>query len=171
MAETVLFYAFGALVLIAALRVVTARNLFHSALYLAAALFGTAGLYVLLNAYFIAAIQILVYIGAVVVLTIFVISLTKNSEEKASPEGSRARVRIACGIIAGLMSFCIMAVVMIKGSGNAPLPETGTADTTSAIGNLLLGNLVLPFEVVSVLLLAALMAAIAILAKDKGEHA
>jgi NADH-quinone oxidoreductase subunit J len=170
MPDTILFYAFTALVLIAALRVVTARNLFHSALYLAAFLFGVAALYVLLNAYFIAAIQVLIYIGAVVVLTIFVISLTKNTEEKSDPRDWKARIRIAAGVIAGLLSFSLIAVIVIKSNPSAFATEPASNNSANTIGNLLMGNLVLPFELVSVLLLAALLAAIAIVAKDREER-
>ena len=78
MAQVILFYALAGLMIIAAALVVTVKNIFHAALWLAVALYAVAALYVTLGASFLAAIQVLVYIGAVVVLAIFVINLTRQ---------------------------------------------------------------------------------------------
>ena len=161
MAEAVLFYAFGAIMIASALGVVTSPNVFHCALYLALALFAVAAEYVLLNAYFLAAIQILVYIGAVVVLALFVISLTK---EITGSEVKLTRRRTVPAILVSALTACLIIVALLKAGISAGAPAPG--ESTAALGRHLVGAFVLPFEVVSVLLLSALLAAIAIVSKD-----
>jgi NADH-quinone oxidoreductase subunit J len=175
MADSLLFYALAALLLVSAALAVTVKNIFHAALHLAVALLAVAALYVTLGAYFLAAVQVLIYIGAVVVLAIFVINLTRTAV------GAPVRLTrrwVIPGAIVSLLAACLIIVALLKSAGpaggamsaaalKAPLSQAGAED----LGRHLLGDYVLPFELVSVLLLAALIAAIVIVAKDReGER-
>jgi NADH:ubiquinone oxidoreductase subunit 6 (subunit J) len=177
MAEAILFYALAALAVLAAGLVVTVKNIFHAALYLALALFAVAALYVTLGAYFLAAIQVLVYIGAVVVLAIFVINLTRQVTGTAV---TLTRRWIVPAALVSLLTACLIVVALLKSdiggaSGTAgwigaPAPALPATDTAASLGKQLLGAWVLPFELVSVLLLSALIAAIAVIGKDREDE-
>ncbi len=177
MAGTILFYALGALCVISAALVVTVKNIFHAALYLALCLFAVAALYVTLGAYFLAAIQVLVYIGAVVVLAIFVINLTRTVT--GAPVTLSRRWVIPAALVSALTA-CLIIIALLKAAGPAggsgPGPSSGPAaplsgaDSAAMLGRHLLGDFVLPFELVSVLLLSALVAAIAIIGKDREDE-
>jgi NADH-quinone oxidoreductase subunit J len=167
MIETALFYLFASLTTVSAFMVVKARNLFHSALYLAATLFGVAAMYVLLQAYFLAAIQVLIYIGAVVVLTIFVINLTK---EVAGKSGRPASRQVFPAVLICLMIIGLVVTALHKSGVLGPVAMPGNPEaTTRLIGQALLTDYVIAFEVVSVLLLAALIGGIVIVLKDPEE--
>lgn len=168
MAEMILFYALAALLLISAGLVVTVRNIFHAALWLALALFAVAALYVMLGAYFLAAIQVLIYIGAVVVLAIFVINLTRTVT--GAPVTLSRRWVIPAALVSALTA-CLIVVALLKsaGAGGAD-PASAGGDTAATLGRHLLGDFVIPFELVSVLLLSALIAAIAIVGKDREDE-
>jgi NADH-quinone oxidoreductase subunit J len=171
MAGTLLFYALGALCIISAALVVTVRNIFHAALYLALCLFAVAALYVTLGAYFLAAIQVLVYIGAVVVLAIFVINLTRTVT--GAPVTLSRRWVIPAALVSALTA-CLIIIALLKAggpaAGGAAAPPLSGADSAALLGRHLLGDFVLPFELVSVLLLSALVAAIAIIGKDREDE-
>jgi NADH-quinone oxidoreductase subunit J len=166
MGDAILFYAFGALIVIGALFVVTSKNIFHCALYLALTLFAVAAEYVLLQAYFLAAIQILIYIGAVVVLAIFVINLTK---EITGRDVKLDRRRVIPAVLVSSLTACLIILVLLKAGVPAAVPQPLAADPTAVLGRHLLGDFVLPFEMVSVLLLSGLIAAIVIVSKDQEE--
>ncbi len=168
MEETILFYVFGALLLVSALRVVTVRNVFHSALYLALALFAGAALYALLNAYFLAAMQVLLYIGAVVVLAVFVINLTRDITGRVMRLERRWVIPAA---LVSALTACLIIIALLKTRLPQAAPEARppAADATALLGRYLLGDFVLPFEIVSVLLLSALIAAIAIVGREPKE--
>jgi NADH-quinone oxidoreductase subunit J len=168
MADAILFYALAALTVISAGLVVTVKNIFHAALWLAVALFSVAAVYVTLGAYFLAAIQVLVYIGAVVVLAIFVINLTRTVTGAAVTLTRRWVIPAA---LASALTTCLIAIALLKSSiGEQAAPAQAPGDTTAAIGRHLLGAYVLPFELVSVLLLSALIAAIAVVGKDREDE-
>jgi NADH-quinone oxidoreductase subunit J len=168
MAETILFYALSAILLLSAGLVVTVRNIFHSALWLALALFTVAALYVMLGAYFLAAIQVLIYIGAVVVLAIFVINLTRTVT--GAPVTLTRRWVIPAALVSALTA-CLIVVALLKSAGPAAARAVpGQEDTAAVLGRHLLGDFVLPFELVSVLLLSALIAAIVIVSKDREDE-
>ncbi|MFP4466844.1 MAG: NADH-quinone oxidoreductase subunit J [Candidatus Goldiibacteriota bacterium] len=164
MAESIIFYGFSAVIVVSALLMVLSKNVFHSALWLALTLFGVAGIYVLLNAYFLAGVQVLIYIGAVVVLAVFVINLTKSITGKDSPQRNNSV------LLAAMVSFAALFLILsalLKTAWGAAVSKTALPDSTPLIGKLLLTDFVVPFEVVSVLLLAALVGAVAIVSKDK----
>jgi NADH-quinone oxidoreductase subunit J len=179
MAEMILFYALAALLLVSAGLVVTVRNIFHAALWLAIALFAVAALYVMLGAYFLAAIQVLIYIGAVVVLAIFVINLTRTVT--GAPVTLSRRWVIPAALVSALTA-CLIVVALLKSAGAGSTASAGSAamgaapaappgqDSAAVLGRHLLGDYVIPFELVSVLLLSALIAAIAIVGKDREDE-
>jgi NADH-quinone oxidoreductase subunit J len=166
MGGMILFYVLGALLLVSAALVVTVKNIFHAALYLALALFAVAAIYVMLGAYFLAAIQVLVYIGAVVVLAIFVINLTRTLT--GAPVTLSRRWVIPTALVSALTA-CLIVVALLRAADASPAPAAA-ANSTATIGQDLVGRWVLPFELVSVLLLSALVAAIAIVGKDREEE-
>ncbi len=168
MIDAILFYALAALALISGGLVVTVKNIFHAALYLALCLFAVAALYVTLGAYFLAAIQVLIYIGAVVVLAIFVINLTRTVT--GAPVTLTRRWIIPAALVSALTACLIVVALLKSGLAVAAPAATPPADPAAPLGRQLLGAYVLPFELVSVLLLSALIAAIAVIGKDREDE-
>ena len=165
MAEAVLFWAFGSLAAGLALLVIVLRNPIHCAVALVGNLFCIAALFAMLDAHFLAAIQVLVYAGAILVLFLFVIMLLNlNQDELGSPRQTAAK--IAGSILLAWVGFKLvtkMAGVEGAGSGFPEPPET--YGTIELVGRLIFGQYLLPFEVASVLLLAAILGAVAIAKK------
>ena len=164
MIETVIFYFLAFLIVASALAVVTLRNIFHCALFLILGLFSVAGIFVLLDAEFLAVVQVLIYVGAVSVLMIFAIMLTSRlagREVQMSNEQTFIGAFMALVLIFGLVWS--LANTYFRVSSQKPVPHS-----TMQIGTLLMNNYVLPFEIVSVLLLAALIGAI-VLARQEGD--
>jgi NADH-quinone oxidoreductase subunit J len=171
-AQYLAFGIFSLAVLGGAALVVWSRNLFHSALWLVVSLFGVAGLFVLLSAPFLAAIQILVYIGAIAILFIFAVMLTRSLTSAALSDLFTQQWWV--GAIAGGALFVAMlfGVVLPVWGPNGTLPnQPASVDvaTTREIGLALVsGNgYVLPFEVASVLLTAAMVGAIVIAREEE----
>ncbi len=157
------FGAIGLAVLIAAYRVVTVKNVVHAALFLVGALAGTAGLFLLLSAEFVAWVLVLVYIGAVIVLFLFGIMITR------APTGFDAGLDADNKLWPALLAiavFVAMAWGSIEAFGSAVVSVTGEAVATDVVGESLLGRFVIPFEVVSFVLLAALIGGITIARRD-----
>lgn len=157
----IVFYILAALMVGSALAVVLLPRIVHAALALVLFFFVISGIYVLLQAEFIAATQIIIYVGAITVLFLFAIMLTHRSyAPDSNPENSQW---VAAGLVAGL-TFIIFAVVL----SGAVFPITtaaspgGVADVTRALGELLMGTFLLPFEIAGLLLLAAMIGAIVI---------
>jgi NADH-quinone oxidoreductase subunit J len=144
--------AIGLLVLGASLGVVLARNLFHSVLWLALALVGTAGLFVLLHAEFLAAVQVLLYAGGVVTIVVFAIMLTERLVGASLRQTNRG---IVAGALAALAVFVGLAGTILR----AAIPPE-PALTTAALGRAVLTEWVLAFEVLGILLVAALLGAL-----------
>jgi NADH-quinone oxidoreductase subunit J len=148
---------------IGGLLVVTTRNIVHAALYLVVALASVAAIYLLLAAPFIAFVQVIIYVGAIVVLILFGIMLTRAPVGRRVLDNSvRARVGalvVAAGMFAMLTFFLVRAF-----GGERIVNRSGTA--TAALGTSIFRNFVLPFEAVSVLLLAALVGAIVLARRD-----
>lgn len=152
------FYPIACATLLFALLVVTSRNIFHSAVYLAAALIGIACIYLYLDAEFLAIVQILIYVGAIVTLFIFTIMLTAQSVTGSMRETIR---RIWIPALASLAIFFMLVKVMAKAPWHAVLQET-TSFSLPQLGKFLMSKYVLPFEVISLISLAALVGAIVI---------
>lgn len=166
MVETVLFYTVAAVVVIPALMLVTSRNVFHSALWLGLSLFGVAALFVMLDAYFLAGIQVLIYIGAVVVLMVFVINMTKAITGKNISHPVRG---VIPALLASALGLALIILAVLKTNWNTLTTVKNPAAETAILGKLLLADFVVPFEVISILLLAALIGAIVIVSKDPEE--
>ena len=157
-----LFLFMAALVIASAFWVVFSPNLIHSAVSLLFTLFGTAGLYIFLYADFIAGTQIVIYVGGILVLIIFGVMLTSKIDSPSIASSS------ANQFIGGMGAFAIF-VVQVAVIFNTPWnigSEQYRDATVGAIGKLLLTNYLLPFEIISILLLAALMGAALLSRRD-----
>jgi NADH-quinone oxidoreductase subunit J len=153
----VAFYLFAAIAVIGALGVVLARRVFHSALFLVVALAAVAAVFVVLGADFLGVVQVLVYVGAIMVLILFGIMLTPQNVELPAMGG---KGQVAAGaIIAGIVLAGSVAVAV---GSRWPASTAAPIDvpTTELIGTGLLTTYVLPFEVASILLLIAMIGAI-----------
>jgi len=162
-AQNVAFSIIAAMMIFAAVRLVTTDNVVHAAVYLVLVLAGAAAQFILLGAEFIAITQVLVYIGAIVVLFLFGIMLTKapmSGEEKLS------RDNWLVGGLTGLVLLGLLAWSLIDSFGRDKLPQNLQPTDTRALSNSIFGTYLLPFEVISVLLLAALIGAIVIARRD-----
>lgn len=159
----ILFVITAVVTLGAAVMVVIARNLIHAALWLVLALFGVAVIFVLLNAEFFAVVQVLIYIGAIAILMIFAIMLTRRLAQDSGP---RFNQNWWLGALLSLFLFGGLAWMLSTWSGfNATAPELAEgADPIRELGQALVSPnaYVLPFELASVLLLAALVGAIVV---------
>jgi NADH-quinone oxidoreductase subunit J len=164
-ASSFIFYVLAAFILGSGLLAVTSRKLFRAAIYLLFSLIGIAGLYFWMNYEFIAAVQIVVYVGGIVVLIIFSIFLTHHvGAEMEQPN----RLRMGFAALAAFLSFVFCALVISKNEfaipDQAPVPLT-----VDRIGMQMLSltehGYILPFEVVSMLLLAAMIGCIVIAMK------
>jgi len=156
------FYILAGIILGSAVMVVSLKNIFHCALFLVLALFGVAGIYILLSAEFLAAVQVLIYVGAITILMIFAIMLTAklyNARIKQSNE----QVIPGIIIVAALLVATIFALTRTAWKLS---DQAAAVQSTVGIGRLLMTEYVLPFEVVSVVLLTALIGAIVIARKD-----
>jgi len=160
--EPVLFVIFGAIATGGAIMVVTRKHPMASALYLILTLFAVAALFVLRQAHFLAAIQVIVYAGAVVVLFIFVIMLINVPENKLPVERVTG-IRFLGVLVAGLLILESALVARRFGMGATPAADSGSVQ---AVGRALFTDYLLAFEITSVLLLAAMIGAIT-LAKRK----
>ena len=153
--EIAAFWAFAAILAGAGLAVVLTRNLFHSVLWLALALVATAGIFLTLDAEFLAAVQVLLYTGGVVTVVVFAIVVTERLVGERIAHTSR-RIAISAVVSAGLLALIVRAV-SVAGIDMPKPPLTG--DLTRQIGTSLLTRFVLPFELLAVLLLVGLLAA------------
>ena len=157
----IIFLVVGAVILSSAVKVVTTGNLIHAALWLIVTLFGVAVLYALLNASFLAVVQVVIYIGAIAILFIFAVMLTRKEMRDRGPQVNRAWWLSA---IIALLTFGGLMWILQSWNDFARLPAnfpTGF-DAVGLLGNALVSPdaFVLPFEVASVLLLAALVGAV-----------
>ncbi len=154
--EPIVFWALAVVLLASALAVVLTRNLFHSVLYLALALTATAGVFLSLDAEFLAAIQLLLYAGGVVTIVVFAIVVTERLVGDRITQTSR---QLAAGFgIAGALLVAILAIFR-RSPLTVPRPAV-SGDLTRAIGQSVLTTYVLPFELLAVLFLAALVGAL-----------
>lgn len=157
------FVVVGLLVLVSAIRVVTVKNVVHAALFLVAALAGTAVLFLLLSAEFVAWVLVLVYIGAVIVLFLFGIMITRAPTGR--DVGLDAENKL-WAVVLSLATFALLSWASVEAFGSTVLVDLGEATSTEALGLALLGRFVIPFEVVSFVLLAALIGGITIARRD-----
>lgn len=171
--DQIIFIILSVIVLGTALLVVTLRNLFHAALALMATFLGVAGLYVTLDAGFLAAAQLLVYIGAISILMIFAIMMTRRLMSASEPAFNS---QVGMALITAVLGFLVVIWVFISSgafAGTKPVGEEVSVHIDTSVA--MMGQsfvdpngFVLPFEIASVLLLAALVGAI-IVAWPKAE--
>jgi NADH-quinone oxidoreductase subunit J len=142
--------------------VVTLKNIFHSLLFLILCFFSIAGIYILLSAEFVAAVQILIYVGAITVLLIFAIMLTA---QLYSPSIRQSNEQVIPGLL--VVGALLVVTLSVLGRTSWRISTQGIeGQSTVSIGKALLTTYVLPFEVVSLVLLAALIGAIIIARKE-----
>jgi NADH-quinone oxidoreductase subunit J len=166
MAETYQEIAFWFLAIAmtgAALRVVTTRNVIHAALYLVATLTGAAALYLLLLAEFVAWVQVLVYVGAIIVLMLFGLMLTRAPIGSGEYDNNQ---RLLAAVCAGAVFLTTSFVLYDAFEGERISFARASGTKTASVGEVIFNAYVLPFEVVSVLLLAALVGAVVIARRD-----
>ncbi|HZJ51851.1 MAG TPA: NADH-quinone oxidoreductase subunit J [Actinomycetota bacterium] len=161
--QQVVFWLFALLITGAGVLVVTTRNVIHAALWLVGALMGAAAMYVLLFAEFVAWVQVLVYVGAIVVLMLFGLMLTRAPIGSAEFDNNQRPLAALCAAAV----FVVTSVILVgafEGKEINFARTTGT--TTESVGTAIFTSYVWPFEVVSILLLAALVGAVVIARKD-----
>jgi NADH-quinone oxidoreductase subunit J len=164
----IVFWILSVVILVSAFMVVSLRNIFHCALFLILCLFSVAGIFILLGAEFLAAAQVLIYVGAVAILMIFAIMLTSNLASKTIRQ-SNENVLVAFFVC---FIFVITAVMLLARTYESVWSKLSPVETLPAqniltLGKYLMTEFMLPFEVVSVLLLAAMIGAI-VLARKEG---
>jgi NADH-quinone oxidoreductase subunit J len=162
--EQSLFYVFAAIALGSSLAMVVQRNPVAAAMNLVLTMFSLAALFVLLQAHFLAVIQLLVYAGAVMVLFLFVIMFLNLTEDQMMP-GRRSILHVA-GIALAIFALFQLRGLIDRTPPAPPKAVDAAFGTTKAIGKLLFSDYLLPFEITSVLILAAIVGAV-VLAKRR----
>jgi len=165
--EQIFFYIFAVIAVIAAVSVVLARNPIHSTLFLILCLLQVAAIFILLRSPFLAAVQVFVYVGAVMVLFLFAILVLGVGNEKF---GDKFHAQsIPAFIILGVL-FIVSGLLVFSGKSvvpGVPFTEAALAKNTEVIGRALYTTYIFPFEVVSLLLLIALIGTVILVMKDK----
>ncbi|MFA6261437.1 MAG: NADH-quinone oxidoreductase subunit J [Bacteroidia bacterium] len=168
-ATTIIFYILASVILGGALLAVTARKIFRSAIYLLFSLIGVAGLYFYMEYEFIAAVQVVVYVGGIVVLIIFSIFLTQESGRDMKEASLLSMLFTGFGVCFG----AVLTLLLIDQWNFMPSVEAPLVPTVQEIGRQMLSTTnygyVLPFEVVSMLLLGAMIGCIVIAMKVKAS--
>jgi len=166
---TFTFYAFAAILIFAALRVITTRNPVHAALWLVLSFFTAAAVWLLLRAEFLAIALVLVYVGAVMVLFLFVVMMLDVNFDTMR---QHFRSYLPIGAAVGALVLFEMALVIVDSAigRTATAPATPTGSNTRALGQLLYVDYVYPFEIAAVVLLVAIVAAIALTHRKRKER-
>lgn len=163
---TIVFFISAIIAVASAWGVVTSKNIVHSALFLALSFTGVAVLYILLNAEYLAAVQLLVYTGAVSILVVFAVMLTLRGDVSESSPNTKKSV---WGALVGALVFTMVALVILTNNDWRILATPAVSvGTTVEISKLLLQWYVIPFEAAAILLTVALIGAV-ILAKGGNE--
>jgi NADH-quinone oxidoreductase subunit J len=161
-ATDIFFVAFALLTVLCAVLVILSRNPVTSAMFLVLSIASLAGLFVLLNAFFLAAVQVLVYAGAVMVLFLFVIMLLDLKEEQRR---QMKKFSLGLGILAvGAVGLLLGRAILLSGVGHNLQPQLEAG--TRSLGVRLFEQFILPFEIVSVLLLVAMVGVVLLSKKD-----
>jgi len=152
----VAFWVLSVLLVGSALAVVLSKNLFHAVLWLALALTGTAGIFLLLNAEFLAAVQLLLYAGGIITIVVFAIVVTERLVGERLSQTNR-------GVVSGALVAIALLVVIVNTLTQRELPSTPLpqlSDITRLMGEQVLTTFVLPFELLALLMLVAMLGAI-----------
>jgi len=150
------FWVLSVLLVGSALAVVLSKNLFHAVLWLALALTGTAGIFLLLNAEFLAAVQLLLYAGGIITIVVFAIVVTERLVGERLSQTNR-------GVVSGALVAIALLVVIVNTLMQRELPSTPLpqlSDITRLMGEQVLTTFVLPFELLALLMLVAMLGAI-----------
>lgn len=168
--SAIIFYAIGTIIIVFSLLAVTSRKILRAAVYLLFALGGTAGIYFMVDYFFLAAVQLIVYAGGIVVLIIFSILLTSHIAEKMQ-QSEAWKIILTAAVSLGGVALCLY---VITNHTFITQSNTGVKADMPTIGEKLLGygngGYVLPFEVISILLLAAMIGAIVVAKRNKPEN-
>jgi NADH:ubiquinone oxidoreductase subunit 6 (subunit J) len=156
MLSDIAFWLLSVMLVGSALAVVLSKNLFHAVLWLALALTGTAGVFLLLNAEFLAAVQLLLYAGGVITIVVFAIVVTERLVGERLSQTSRGVA--SGGLVAAGLLWIIVNTLMQRPLPVTPLPQI--SDLTRVVGEQVLTTFVLPFELLALLMLAAMLGAI-----------
>ena len=162
---TAVFYLIALITVVSAAMVAFSRNIIHSAFSLLGTFAGVAGIYVFLGADFVAGVQVLVYVGGILVLILFAVMLTHRITDVQITNRSAGR-------IPGLVVVAILFVLLVQSIGETPwakAKEVVYKATTGSIGDLFLGDYLLPFELASLVLLAALVGAVVLARQEIKE--
>jgi NADH-quinone oxidoreductase subunit J len=163
--STAVFYLVAIITVGSAAMVAFSRNIIYSAFSLLGAFGGVAGIYVFLGADFVAAVQLLIYVGGILVLVLFAVMLTHRITDVQIT--NRAAGRLTALIVTGVLLYLLVETV--RGTSWAKAKELVYRATTGTIGDLFLESYLLPFELASLVLLAALIGAVVISRKEIKE--
>ena len=159
------FVIIGGLTVISALAAILLRNLVHCALSLTITFAGLAALYLKLNAQFVGLAQVLVYIGAVAILIVFAVLLTRSDEQ--TPRAAILSPAWWVGVGVAVAAFCVLAGAICSSAGSKAPGVDGQLITVQQIGDKLMTDYVLPLEVIGLLLTAALIGAVIIAMQER----
>jgi NADH-quinone oxidoreductase subunit J len=162
-----IFWILAAITVLGGLTAVTLKNTVHCALAVTTAFAGLALMFLQLDAQFVGFAQILVYIGAVAILVVFAILLTRGSETPAAGVFSRTWFT---GLLIAAAVFAVLAWAVIHSTAALPHETATPAVTVQQIGQALMGRYVLPLEIVALLLTAAMLGAVIVAMHEKGEQ-
>ena len=162
---TIIFFVVAAITIVSAATVAFSRNIVYSAFSLLGTFAGVAGIYVFLGADFVAAVQVLIYVGGILVLILFAVMLTHRITDVQIT--NRAAGRLPALIVVGI--FILLLIQTIRETSWVKAKEIVYAPTTGTIGDLFLENYLLPFELASLVLLAALIGAVVLSRKEIKE--
>ncbi|HEX9258842.1 MAG TPA: NADH-quinone oxidoreductase subunit J [Acidimicrobiales bacterium] len=162
-AQHIAFGIIAALMVYGALRVVTTKNVVHAALWLVLVLSGAAAQYILLAAEFVAVTQVLVYVGAIMVLFLFGVMLTRAQIGRERELTSKNWI---VGVLTSLLLLGVLGYVLIDAFGDDKLPKDGAVVTTEQVSDSIFGTYSLPFWALSFVLLAAMVGAIVLARRD-----
>lgn len=160
------FYFIFAATILAAILVVTLKNVFHSAMALAVTLIGVAAVYLYLSSEFLAVMQLLLYVGAILTLIIFMVMLTTRLNDRNVRQTNEQKL-ISFLLAVSLLTALVIAIAKLSMTMG---PVSDRVITFKEIGNAVLSEYAFPFEFVSILLLASLIGAIALAFRKKGEE-
>jgi NADH-quinone oxidoreductase subunit J len=165
-AQNIAFYVLAVAMAVAAIGVVRSQNIVHAALYLVVVLAGAAGLYILVAAEFVAWVQVLIYIGAIVILFLFGIMLTRAPMRST---GSLDNNQRWASMVVALFTFGVITALLVDAYGGKEIKLQNrlvALGNTNTVGSSIFRDYLVPFEVVSMLLLAALVGAVVIARRD-----
>lgn len=161
------FYLLAFQTVFSAIMVVTLRNLVHNVIFLASTMLSIAGLFIFLNAEFLAMVQVFLYVGGVTVLFLFAVMLTYGIYDKKIVQTNNLKLS---ALIITVVLFALLFSIVTKTNFNITADNfKSAADVTDSIGVALMSQFVLPFEIVSLLLLVALIGAIVLAKEEKSE--